>query len=530
MKNLTKSNLKTDSKSKPISSSIKETKKNSKETKDISKSVNENILDFKKPMGLKEEFKGFSKQNFIKIDHGSIYDSYDLKARLGKGSFGEVWKAEEKISKNQVAVKIIPKKNLKNDKEILNQIKIEYDLLKKMDHPNIMRIYGAFENQFNIYIVCELLSGDTILSKNQNKVLNEKEVAFLFSQILKALAYCHERKIVHRDIKPENCVYDDNTKTNLKLIDFGLSAVIHDDKGFKEILGSPLYMAPEIISNKLYNEKIDIWSLGIMMYIFLAGRYPYTATTREELNPQILSFNLLSSQLFSPSWSHLSDLCKDFLSRMLILDPDKRASAIQLLNHDYLTKEYPIKPISVETSKMIFNSFNEYYHLSSMQKMIRNLLVTHSTMNDNIKELNQIFMKIDTEKNGSISFKEFESVSQPILEMLNISKPQLLELFKQMDTDKSGCIDYSEFLTAMLNNYFLQDRLRLESAFNFLDRDKSGFITTEDFKQLFNGHYGAMQPMIEEMMKECDTQKDNKISLEEFITFTQKVLIKNQSN
>ena len=191
MKNLTKSNLKTDSKSKPISSSIKETKKNSKETKDISKSVNENILDFKKPMGLKEEFKGFSKQNFIKIDHGSIYDSYDLKARLGKGSFGEVWKAEEKISKNQVAVKIIPKKNLKNDKEILNQIKIEYDLLKKMDHPNIMRIYGAFENQFNIYIVCELLSGDTILSKNQNKVLNEKEVAFLFSQILKALAYCH---------------------------------------------------------------------------------------------------------------------------------------------------------------------------------------------------------------------------------------------------------------------------------------------------------------------------------------------------
>ena len=215
---------------------------------------------------------------------------------------------------------------------------------------------------------------------------------------------------------------------------------------------------------------------------------------------------------------------------MLILDPDKRASAIQLLNHDYLTKEYPIKPISVETSKMIFNSFNEYYHLSSMQKMIRNLLVTHSTMNDNIKELNQIFMKIDTEKNGSISFKEFESVSQPILEMLNISKPQLLELFKQMDTDKSGCIDYSEFLTAMLNNYFLQDRLRLESAFNFLDRDKSGFITTEDFKQLFNGHYGAMQPMIEEMMKECDTQKDNKISLEEFITFTQKVLIKNQSN
>ena len=203
--------------------------------------------------------------------------------KLGKGSFGNVYKVKHKITGEIRAMKIIknPNKNdncrKKIDKKLLNEIQV----LRTLEHPNIIKIFEYFIDEKCHYIVSELIAGgelyETIVKFRK---FNEKKAAYILKQILSALNYLHSRSIVHRDIKPENILvqqFDKNKNSdelNIKLIDFGASNFFKENEILTLKVGSPYYIAPEVL-NKSYNEKCDIWSSGVVLYVMLTGSFPF---------------------------------------------------------------------------------------------------------------------------------------------------------------------------------------------------------------------------------------------------------------
>ena len=155
------------------------------------------------------------------------------------------------------------------------RLKYEIDILKNLNHPNIVRLYEVYENKSSLLIVTELAEGVELFDEiSKRKKFNELEAAVVIKQIIQAIAYCHHVNVAHRDLKPENLLIDTNNKGNIKVIDFGTSHHYAGNSDMTQMYGTPYYIAPEILSGS-YNEKCDMWSIGVILYIMLSGRPPF---------------------------------------------------------------------------------------------------------------------------------------------------------------------------------------------------------------------------------------------------------------
>ena len=231
-----------------------------------------------------------AKSSFIKRRHGPIQNYYEILDSLGEGGFGIVYRVKERNSGLIRAMKEITKSGLQPGEEalILNEIQI----LSKLDHPNIMKIYEVIESSKYYYILCELLTGgelfDLILKEQK---FDEKTCAKYLRDLLSGIFYCHRNNFVHNDIKPENLLLESKEKdAKLKLIDFGIArsfgkAPLTGRFG-TVIFNQKFYMAPEIFSDK-YNEKIDIWSAGVLLFMMLSGSLPFKGDNNQILIQKI---------------------------------------------------------------------------------------------------------------------------------------------------------------------------------------------------------------------------------------------------
>lgn len=214
----------------------------------------------------------------------------------------------------------------------------ELHVLQKCSHPNIMNVSELLEDDEYFYIVSELLVGGELFDRIlQEKSFTEAKAAYILKQVLLALNYMHAQKITHRDLKPENILLESKNTSNLevKIADFGFSCIFDPAQGLDLVLGSPLYMAPEIIKGQKYNEKVDIWSTGVITYMLLCGRNPFPGRNKEEVKRMICNQEV---DLNKPYFIHVSSDAKDFIRCALNKDIDKRYSAKQLLDHDWMKK------------------------------------------------------------------------------------------------------------------------------------------------------------------------------------------------
>lgn len=204
---------------------------------------------------------------------GKITKDYTILNTIGKGGFGEVKKVIHKVSQDVRAMKIIKKDQV--DEQYLQTLQNEIKILKQLDHPNIVKLYEIYSDQDNIYLITEFLEGgelfDLIL---KTRHFNENIAARIMKQLFQAINYCHSKNIVHRDLKPENLLLQAADKFDIKVIDFGLSRTFDANKVMCSKLGTPFYIAPEVLKQK-YNEKCDIWSCGVILYILLSGTPPF---------------------------------------------------------------------------------------------------------------------------------------------------------------------------------------------------------------------------------------------------------------
>ena len=203
-------------------------------------------------------------------------NNYKLDKMLGQGSYAVVKLAEHKVTGEKVAIKTYEKYRLADPRKMKN-VRREIEILKSMDHPNIIKLYDSCENNKQIHLIMEYIGKNSLhafLKARTNRRLEEHEAKKIYAQVCKGIAYCHSKNIVHRDLKLENIIIDDNK--NIKIIDFGFSIVVSPDKTLNIFCGTPSYMAPEIVSKKDYKGHLtDTWALGILLFTLLCGHFPF---------------------------------------------------------------------------------------------------------------------------------------------------------------------------------------------------------------------------------------------------------------
>lgn len=255
---------------------------------------------------------------------------FDIGKPLGKGKFGNVYLAREKRSKFIVALKVLFKNVIKSSNNE-HQVRREIEIQTHLRHPNILRMYGYFHDDQRVYLILEYAPKGACYKEMQlqpNKRFSEDRAANYIAQIADALNYCHAKKVIHRDIKPENLLI--GAKGEIKIADFGWS--VHAPSSRRSTLCGTLdYLPPEMVHGKTHNEKVDLWSLGVLCYEFLVGRPPFEAATYDE------TYKKISKAMFMVP-QHVSDEATDLIKKLLIVDPDKRLELNGVLMHEWIVK------------------------------------------------------------------------------------------------------------------------------------------------------------------------------------------------
>lgn len=251
----------------------------------------------------------------------------DYKNPLGSGQYGLVFKAKNQKDQTQkVAIKCITKKGMTIEE--LMDLKKEVQIMMALDHPNIVKYFETYEDWQNIFLVMELCEGGEILKSQENRTeaMWAKEVR----KLLKALNHCHQQGIIHRDIKPTNIMHGEDHE--IKLIDFGFAIKANNRRDENTIAGTPLYIAPEVLSLD-YDQECDVWSLGVCIYQFLTGKIPFDGDSLEELFQRIKSGKFSVPKSVSPE-------AKDLLKQMIQADRSKRITAAKALEHPWITMHH----------------------------------------------------------------------------------------------------------------------------------------------------------------------------------------------
>ncbi|KAM3140513.1 hypothetical protein pb186bvf_007325 [Paramecium bursaria] len=254
---------------------------------------------------------------------------------LGKGSYAKVYKVVNKSKQSVFAVKMLIKEKMKINQKHKFQVHKEIDILRCLDHKNLMKLVEVHEDQRNIYIILEYLNGGQFLPTNlfESDTFEEYHIRSYMQQILQGIQYLHEKGIMHRDLKPENIVFrNKDNYDDIVIVDFGLSEFFDQKYNFKRC-GSIGYIAPEILKDKPYNQKIDIFSIGVIFYIMLFGQNPFDHQSVQEFYQ-----NNLNCYLDTDKLANLNASAKDLLLGLLNPDPRKRFSAKEALNHDWMVQ------------------------------------------------------------------------------------------------------------------------------------------------------------------------------------------------
>jgi len=271
------------------------------------------------------------------VQNKSLFDKYEVKQKIGKGKFGLVKFGINKETKQQVAIKIMAKKNM--DKSDLELAKVEIDILKIGQHPNIIKLYDIYENENYIYIIMEYCSGGDLLSyfEHYEYELKETKVCEIIHKLSMAIYYLHSYGIVHRDLKPENILMTDLTpEADIRLLDFGLSKIVGNEEKCTEPYGTLSFVAPEVLQGKPYDKSVDLWSIGIITFLLLCGYLPFDDKHSER---EIARQTIQDPVPFeSKIWNKYSSEAKNFVEGLLQKKPEKRLSIKEVLEHPWIKK------------------------------------------------------------------------------------------------------------------------------------------------------------------------------------------------
>ena len=442
---------------------------------------------------------------------------YKFKDVLGGGHFGSVRVAyrRDEEPRKYYAVKSISKSNI-TEEDMKNLIR-EVDIISGLQHPNIIRFLETYHDDHYFHIVMELCTGKEIFGKIiEDGKLTEQAVSKIIAKVLHAVSYCHSKGITHRDIKPENILFKSNDpEAEVKIIDFGLSRKYLSNEKMHTILGTPYYIAPEVLKGE-YDEKCDVWSVGALTYIMLSGEPAFNGTSNNEIFNKIINEEL---QFPKEKWSQISKDAIDFIKHCMTKNPDKRTSAADAINHAWF-KNILAKVHNEEyLNNDILNNLKNFASPEKFKKMVLKF-ISNMVSEKELKQLKQAFYAMDLDHSGYINVNELGHAFKNA--GTNLSEEEVHKIVEHAGDQIKGKIDYSEFLVACMNQKKNIKKEKLLQAFKYFDIDDSGYIDAGDLKKalLRCGKKIVNEEEIEKIIEEVNHDNritNGKISLDVFL-------------
>eukprot|EP00775_Hariotina_reticulata_P001153 gene1153-1493_t len=395
---------------------------------------------------------------------------YTFDRVLGKGQFGVTRLVIENSTGEQFACKSISKRKLVSLEDMEDNSKVERQ--------------------------ASLAGGELFEQLSAKGHYRERDAAHIMRTLLQVVQHCHSMNVVHRDLKPENFLFKDASKRTLKAIDFGLSAFYTEQNVLKDL-----------VLRRSYGKAADIWSCGVIMYILLCGWPPFYGSNAQQIFRAVLHDSL---DLASPPWDTVSTQAKDCVKRMLARDPRKRPDAQTILNHEWMRggSAAPEAPMQPE----ILRRLRRFAHMNRFKKEALRVVATHLPPEE-IEGIRQMFMDMDTDGSGTISFEELREGLRR--KGAHVADSELQRIMASVDLDGNHTLDFQEFLTATVFLGKLQRRENLMAAFQHFDLDGSGFITEDELLQALQ-HEGVSAAAIQSMLDEVDRDRNRRIDYDEF--------------
>ncbi|KAH6764585.1 calcium-dependent protein kinase 21 [Perilla frutescens var. frutescens] len=436
-----------------------------------------------------------------------LKSKYSVGKELGRGQFGVTYACTEIATGHNYACKSILKRKLvsKNDKD---DMKREVHIMQHLSGQlNIVEFKGAFEDRQTVHLIMELCRGgelfDSIIAQGH---YSERAAADLCRQIVNVVHHCHFMGVMHRDLKPENFLLSSkDDKAMLKATDFGLSVFIEEGKIYRDIVGSAYYVAPEVL-RRSYGKEIDVWSAGVILYILLSGVPPFWAETEKGIFDAILNEEI---DFDSQPWPSISNSAKDLVRKMLMKDPRRRITSSQVLEHPWIKGQASDKPID----SAVLSRMKQFRAMNKLKKLALKV-IAQSLSEEEIKGLKAMFANMDTDNSGTITYEELKTGLARLGSKL--SEAEVQQLMDAADVDGNGTIDYIEFITATMHRHKLERDEHLFKAFQFFDKDSSGYITMDELETAMKDYGMGDEATIKEIISEVDTDNDGKINYEEF--------------
>ena len=449
-------------------------------------------------------FEKFSKQTDYK-------KKYEYIQMLGSGSFGKVRLYVDRQCKTlRYAIKTLKKDFL--NKHMIDSIEREVDILRSLDHPNIVKYFETYEDDHFIHIVMEYIPGDNLFKVITNKKyfkFTEKEICQIMTCLLKAVLFLHHNNIVHRDIKPENILFSVPRDFNaLKLIDFGLS-IQKNAKNDNRRVGTPYYMSPEMIHGNFVYES-DMWSIGVILFVMVTGKQPFRARDKEGVFEKILNAKYDKKSLEK---SKCSNELKDLIKKTLVKDYKKRISVESALSHKWFSLfENNVNNFQI-IDQDILDSLQNFQYINILQKETFYYLAKLSNDKEILK-LKKAFEIIDKDNSGEIEYEEIPKIFEDL--GIQASEQELKNIFKSLDFHCDGKVNYSEFLAGTLSSLKIFKDDKLLSAFKYFDVNDEGQITCDSIIWALKASNVAVDEM--ELVDYFNKRKLKKINFEQFKT------------
>lgn len=439
---------------------------------------------------------------------GDVRDFYTFDKVLGKGNFGVVHLVYDVKTKAPFACKSISKRKLVTPDDI-GDVQREIQILLHLGgHTNVVQMFGAYEDKSYIHLVMEVCAGGELFDRIAEKGhFSEKAAADVMRTIVSVVNHCHTMNVVHRDLKPENFLLSEKgPKGVLKATDFGLSRFFVDGKALDEIVGSPFYVAPEVLQ-KSYGKEADIWSCGVILYILLCGWPPFHGDSTQQIFRNIMTQQL---DLKSDPWDKISPAAKDCVKRMLCRDVSKRLTAAQLLKHPWMKANGVASDENLTPE--VLNRLRQYGKMNNFKKEALKI-VARALPQQEIQGIREMFKAMDADGSGCITINELREGLKTKGAELKLDDVE--SIVNQIDVNGNNLIDYEEFIAATIHLNKLNKEELLMEAFKFFDKDDSGFISHEELHTALK-ETGVDANDVKAIMEAADTNSDGTIDYEEF--------------
>uniref|UniRef100_A0A7S0B7A3 non-specific serine/threonine protein kinase n=1 Tax=Pyrodinium bahamense TaxID=73915 RepID=A0A7S0B7A3_9DINO len=461
---------------------------------------------------------GFDRSDLIPHRAGGVNQHYELEGELGQGTFGRVCRGTNKHMCGPArAVKMVPKKKVQD----MAQFRKEIEIMRLLDHPNIVRLFESYEDTRCLYLVMELCVGGELFTRIiKAGRFTEQEAANVMQQILRAVFYLHMSNVCHRDLKPENCLLlaSDTLlgSNNLRVADFGLSCTFVPCEVLRQRVGTVAFMAPEVIGRE-YNEACDLWSCGVITYTLLCGYLPFRGKTDEETRRKICCGH--GPAFDAVNWVHVSEKGLDLIRKLLARRARDRLSAEQSLRHPWLAQAFAVAGQGAHAEATILENLQGFRSLSRFKRAALQIIASMLSA-EQIRASREAFAALDADGDGRLSLADLRATFQTlgVEEAAAQGLASAGGLAKFLDSPDwiEKDFSYTEFIAATFDRNICCSRKVCWSAFNTFDINSNGKITAQE---LSGGHVlGDLSgDELKQLVADLDQNGDGEIDFQEFI-------------